>query len=298
MIRAILIRALAIVSLLPGSALARPPEQTARFISFNSSDSITFERTADGTVRQSGSYTLKNAGDEPAHNVAVELMMAGWRAELPAVVLQPGQQHSWNLAGSFPAALLSCLEPSCEEAGMPESGEFVLHALIRYEDRHGYRFSNAVAKKFIITGGSPGYFPRPDLAGRMQLKPAGQNIFKGTFELVNVSNEALRIKIGLNSPDELAVGELPKEIALPPGGQGSIPVTLASVTALARSSYALNAVAQWQAGGQRRACIVNTTVEVASAAPVAQFSAALALFCSVPALLFFLLLRRRQGHEA
>jgi len=119
---------------------------------------------------------LRNAGDEPAHRIAIEGRLAGHVVTRPPFDLEPGGSADDELILPFDA---------------PETGTRVAELRLRYRDRNGYPFS-------AVTVG------RVAFGGEARPSPVFARLQSATIR------EAGRLEVRLRLPD----GETPRPVRL------------------------------------------------------------------------------------
>ncbi len=194
-------------------------------------------------------WTVKNDGDEPAHEVALDL---------------PALNESYSFSSAMPAGERADVELKIpfDRLGIHRRGGYSLLYRILYKDANFYSFSAPYSMSIVlppaptrVLSGGPDGFSEISLSSRA----------RGSVTLQNVSSiEADVDKIEPVAPVEVAVAldsvQLPLKLA--PGERRSLDFHVTRAGALLGSTYVMGLVASGVAGDRHFAERISFTIRV------------------------------------
>jgi len=225
-------------------------------------------------------WSVKNDGDEAAHDVALDL---------------PAMNESYNLSSPMAAGESASVELTIpfDKLGIRGRGGYSLLYRILYKDANSYSFSAPYSMSIVlppaptrVLSGSPNGFSEISLSNRAS----------GSVTLQNVSTlEAIVDKIEPVAPVEIGMAldgiELPLKLA--PGEQRNLDFHVTRSGALLGSTYVIGMVASGVAGDRHFAERASFTVRVVAPLLTGRTLMGVALAALVVGTLFWM--RRRRG---
>lgn len=189
------------------------------------------------------SLTSKNKGDEAAHNVQAELLVAGRKYLFKKEnILRVGQTYRVD----FPIKL-----------SFLKKGEYPLLLKIHYADQNLYAFSSLTAQTFNYRTEK-----RPDVV-KASLK--GAKLWKeGAIRLVlrNNSDQLKEVKTSLLLPNELQIERDEIKTSVNPKGKEEIKFNVRNQSALSGSRYQVFAVSEYEVDGIHQTDIASGMITV------------------------------------
>jgi hypothetical protein len=190
--------------------------------------------------------TVVNSGDEAAHDVLASLKLpAGFSSEpVYAGLLQPNMPFD----GAF--------RVSVSESVKPGTYPYVLKT--HYTDANAYQFSTV----------SPGFIrykkPTPSmLRGKMGEVSISEGVEKTLeLEVSNLDEKPHKVYVRVHTPDEIAAGQYPGEIAVDARGIGRLQVPVKSFGALPGSAYVVFASLEYDDEGLHYGSTAAGTVKI------------------------------------
>lgn len=247
-----------------------------------------------GSIDLSGSFELRNQGNESAREVFPEVEIGSWSWVGTPEFMTQGSKKEWKFEELVSVEKLACRENVSFCTNLPARGALPVRIRRHYQDLNGYRFTSPDVLTLEIgalTSEEQKTVRIPSLDANLALGPPGQQ-FSGKLEISNLAEVRREVLVSAFSSRELNVEMRPEIVTVLPGNPVTLPVSITNFRGLDGSIYAVFAVLEWQEGAIRNSVHVSAGAAIARSSTTPNYIIiALIAGLTVAGMLYFFVIR-------